>query len=346
MDFHREAYLPVNFNLSNFYNLSNPYNFQHQFTTFIKPIMNHSSILVIGSTNTDMVIKTGHLPAPGETILGGSFFMNPGGKGANQAVAAKRLGGNVTFIAKTGNDIFGEGAIKLFKEEGIHADHIMTDPLHPSGIALITVDQNAENTIVVASGANAHLLPADLDHATEAIQHAALILMQLEIPLVTVNYIAALAAANGSRVILNPAPACRLPAGLLQHISIITPNETEAEMLSGIHVTDMDSARAAALAIRLKGVDTVIITLGARGAFILNSEMELLVPAPAVNAVDTTAAGDVFNGALAVALSEGRSLAEAVGFGCKAAAISVTRLGAQAAAPYRHEVEQLSHKST
>jgi len=301
--------------------------------------MNPSSIVVIGSTNTDMVIMSEHLPAPGETILGGNFFMNPGGKGANQAVAAQRLGGNVTFIAKTGNDIFGERSARLFKEEGINTDFLLTDPVNPSGVALITIDKNAENTIVVASGANATLSSADIEPATDVIKNAAIVLMQLEIPLDTVLYAAELAATNGAKVILNPAPACPLPDALFQHISIITPNETEAEMLSGIRVTDIESAKAAALALRNKGVDTVIITLGAKGAFINNAEMELLIPSPVVKAVDTTAAGDVFNGALAVALSEGYALTDAINFGCNAAAISVTRLGAQAAAPYRHEID-------
>ncbi|MBS1524005.1 MAG: ribokinase [Bacteroidetes bacterium] len=301
--------------------------------------MNHPSIVIVGSTNTDMVIRTDHLPAPGETILGGSFFINPGGKGANQAVAAKRLGGHVAFIAKTGNDLFGEAAVKLFKEEGIKTDHILTDPLHPSGVALITVDKQAENTIVVASGANAALFPADLGAATEVIQSAGFILMQLEIPLMTVTYVAELASVMGAKIILNPAPACQLPDDLLRHISIITPNETEAEMLTGIHITDLAGARAAAQVIREKGVETVVITLGAKGALISQAGIDELIPAPIVEAVDTTAAGDVFNGALAVALAEGRLLREAVDFGCKAAAISVTRLGAQAAAPYRHEIE-------
>ena len=300
--------------------------------------MNPASIVVIGSTNTDMVIMSEHLPAPGETILGGSFFMNPGGKGANQAVAAKRLGGEVTFIAKTGNDIFGERSVRMFKEEGINTDYLLTDPQNPSGVALITIDKHAENTIVVASGANASLYPTDLEPAIDVIKNAAIVLMQLEIPLETVLYAAEMAATNGVRVILNPAPACPLPEELFQYISIITPNETEAEMLSGIRITNLESARIAALTIRAKGVTTVIITLGASGAFISNAEMEMLVPSPVVKAVDTTAAGDVFNGALAVALAEGLSLTGAVDFGCKAAAISVTRLGAQAAAPYRHEI--------
>jgi ribokinase len=303
------------------------------------------SILVIGSTNTDMVIKADHLPGPGETILGGNFFMNPGGKGANQAVAAKRLGGDVTLIAKTGNDIFGKRSVQLFKEEGIDIDHLITDPDHPSGVALITIDKNAENCIVVASGANATLSPADIEPAIDLIKQGTLILMQLEIPLDTVAYVASVAASRQARVILNPAPACPLPAALLQNISIITPNKKEAEMLAGAQITDMESIRAAALAIRQKGVETVIITLGAQGAFISNKGMEKLILSPVVSAVDTTAAGDVFNGALAVALSEGWTLADAVAFGCKAASISVTRLGAQSAAPYRHEVVLISKPS-
>jgi ribokinase len=300
--------------------------------------MNLSPIVVIGSTNTDMVIMAEHLPAPGETILGGSFFMNPGGKGANQAVAAKRLGGDVTFIAKTGNDIFGERSVRMFKQEGINTDFLLADPINPSGVALITIDKHAENTIVVASGANGMLCPADLQPANDVIKNAAILLMQLEIPMETVLYAAEMAATGGARVILNPAPACALPEDLFQYISIITPNETEAEMLSGVRITNLESARIAALAIHAKGVKTIIITLGASGAFISNGDMELLVPSPVVYAVDTTAAGDVFNGALAVALAEDLSLTDAVDFACKAAAISVTRLGAQAAAPYRHEI--------
>jgi ribokinase len=302
--------------------------------------MDSASIVVIGSTNTDMVIRADHLPAPGETLLGGSFFMNPGGKGANQAVAAKRLGGDVTFIAKTGSDIFGVDALRSFIREGIHVNYMLTDPDTPSGVALITVDQHAENTIVVAPGANGTLSSSDLDHATDVIKSAAIVLMQLETPLETVTKAAALVASGNGIVILNPAPACPLPNDLLKNISIITPNETEAEMLSGIHITDNESVRTAAHAIRQKGVDTVIITLGAKGAYILGKDIEQLVEAPIVEAIDTTAAGDVFNGALAAGLAEGLSLVEAVEFGCHAASISVTRLGAQAAAPYRHEIEK------
>lgn len=306
-------------------------------STKSKAIM-QPSIVVIGSSNTDMVIKAEHLPQPGETVLGGTFLMNPGGKGANQAVAAARLGGKVTFIGKTGNDIFGRQAIQLFKEEGINTQYILEDPKHPSGVALITVDKNAENCIVVASGANAALTPKDIQKAETEINNAAIVLMQLEIPVDTVAAAAKTAAANNIKVILNPAPVCALPEELVRNTSIITPNKTEAEMLSGIHVNDMQSAIAAGKIIMEKGVETVIITLGAEGALVITDGIIETIPAPYAEAIDTTAAGDVFNGALAVAIGEGSSILDAVSFACHAAAISVTRMGAQASAPYRNEV--------
>lgn len=296
-------------------------------------------ILVVGSTNTDMVIKARHLPRPGETILGGTFFMNPGGKGANQAVAAARLGAPVTFICKTGSDIFGHQSQQLFEEEGINTSYIFSDSEHPSGVALITVDEQAENCIVVASGANANLLPVDLAKVEEAIEHADLILMQLEIPMETVEYVVGKGACLGKKVILNPAPAHPLSAGLLKKLYLITPNETEAEMISGVKITDEVSAVEAARVLSEMGVQNVIITLGSKGALAYCEGNVDFVPALKVEAVDTTAAGDVFNGALTVALAEGRSLTEAVRFACKASAISVTRAGAQSSAPYRNEVD-------
>lgn len=188
---------------------------------------------MVGSSNTDMVIKAGHLPRPGETILGGTFFMNPGGKGANQAVAIARLGASVTFICKTGSDIFGHQSQQLFEEEGINTSYIFSDSEHPSGVALITVDEHAENCIVVASGANANLLPSDLAKAEEAIDQADIVLMQLEIPMETVEYVAEIAYRKNKKVILNPAPAHSLSPSLLKRLYMITPNETEAEMISG-----------------------------------------------------------------------------------------------------------------
>jgi len=301
--------------------------------------INKGKILVVGSSNTDMVIQANHLPGPGETILGTSFFMNPGGKGANQAVAAVRLGGEVSFICKTGNDIFGKQSKTLFEQEGINTSNLFSDTSHPSGVALITVDKNAENCIVVASGANATLSRGDLMKCTAAFEEATIILMQLEIPLETVDYVAETAAANKIKVILNPAPACELPDTLLSNISIITPNETEAEMLSGIKVDSIESAEKAARAIQARGVKTVIITMGSNGAFVLDEARFAHIAGYRVNAVDTTAAGDVFNGALAVALAEEKSVMEATAFACNAAAISVTRLGAQSSAPYKKELE-------
>ncbi len=296
-------------------------------------------VLVVGSSNTDMVIKAAHLPRPGETILGGTFFMNPGGKGANQAVAIARLGGPVTFICKTGSDIFGHQSQQLFEEEGINTSYVFSDSENPSGVALITVDEKAENCIVVASGANANLLPSDLAKAEEAIEQADLVLMQLEVPMETVRFVANIAWQKGKKVILNPAPAHPLPADLLRHLYLITPNETEAEMITGVKITDETSAGEAARVLAGMGVQHVIITLGSKGALIYSDGKAEMVPALKVEAVDTTAAGDVFNGALTVALSEGRSLKEAARFACKASAISVTRVGAQSSAPYRNEVD-------
>ena len=265
--------------------------------------------------------------------------MNPGGKGANQAVAVARLGGTGLVFCKTGSDIFGHQSQRLFEEEGIDTSYIFSDPKNPSGVALITVDAHAENCIVVASGANANLLPTDLAKAEEAIEQAELILMQLEIPMDTVEFVAKTAWKKNKRVILNPAPAQPLSAALLRHLYMITPNETEAEMISGVKITDEVSAEKAAQVIMEMGVQNVIITLGSKGALIYCDSMVDMVPAIKVEAVDTTAAGDIFNGALTVALAEGRDLREAVRFACKASAISVTRVGAQSSAPYRNEVD-------
>lgn len=295
-------------------------------------------LLVVGSSNTDMVIKTDHLPRAGETVLGGTFFMNPGGKGANQAVAAARLGVAVTFICKTGNDIFGHQSQQLLEEEGIDTSYVFSDIRNPSGVALITVDAHAENCIVVASGANANLLPSDLEKAEEAIDHCDIVLMQLEIPIETVEYVARIAHQKSKKVILNPAPAHPLSKELLGHLYLITPNETEAEMLSGIKITDTGSAEDAAKEIYRLGVENVVITLGSKGALIYDGRAFKKVDAFRVKAIDTTAAGDVFNGALCSALLEGQALPEAVRFACKAASISVTRNGARESAPYRNEI--------
>jgi ribokinase len=296
-------------------------------------------ILVIGSSNTDMVVRADRLPRPGETVLGGTFFMNPGGKGANQAVAAARLGGQVAFVCKTGDDLFGSEARRLFREEGIDTSHLLTDPSAPSGVALITVDRQAENCIVVAPGANANLTPDDLRRAASAFEQADIVLLQLEIPMETVEQAALTACATGKRVVLNPAPATAIPARLLAALDLITPNETEAEAITGIRIADRRTADEAARRLAATGAKQVVITLGAQGALVYEAGQSRIVEGYPVRAVDTTAAGDVFNGALVVALAEGKPLEEAARFACKAAAISVTRPGAQGSIPTRAEVE-------
>jgi ribokinase len=295
-------------------------------------------IIVIGSSNTDMVIKAEKFPLPGETILGGEFFLFPGGKGANQAVAAARLGGKVTFIAKVGNDIFGEQALQQFKAEGIITDYVVKDPKHPTGVALITVDAKGENTIVVAQGSNGKLSAEDVNKGAGEFAMASFILTQLETPLDTIMHVAKISSANGKKLILNPAPAQELPASLFPYLYLITPNETETEVLTGIKISDQSSIKQAAEKLRDKGVANVIITLGSEGAYLYQDGSGAIIPTRKVKAVDTTAAGDVFNGALAVALAEGNTLKQAVEFANHAAAISVTKMGAQSSAPYRKEI--------
>lgn len=296
-------------------------------------------ILVIGSSNTDMVIKTEKLPGPGETILGGKFLLNPGGKGANQAVAATRLGCRVTFVGKRGNDLFGNQTVGLLMREGIDTEFFIKDPELPSGVALITVDSNGENSIVVAPGANGNLLPEDLPDEIFDGNRYPILLLQLEIPVETVVYAIKKAYKSGIKTILNPAPARNLPSDVLKFVSYLTPNEIEAEALTGISISDPVSCHKAATDLSGKGVKNVIITLGETGAYVLSEEFTGLIEGIKVDAVDTTAAGDIFNGALAVALAEGKDLKDAVFFANKAAALSVTRLGAQASAPFRNEVE-------
>jgi ribokinase len=295
-------------------------------------------IYVIGSSNTDMVVKTEKLPLPGETVIGGTFFMNPGGKGANQAVAAARLGGRVTFIARVGADLFGSQALQQFQKENIDTRFITQDPENPSGVALIGVDRQGENTIIVAPGSNRQLNVKDVANAFEHIEEKSIILIQLEIPQETVEFAILSGKKKNCDVILNPAPVQPVDDNALRNLSIITPNETEAEMLTRIRITDLKTAEQAARQLHQSGVPNVIITLGSKGAFVSTGSNGKLVDAPKVTAVDTTAGGDCFNGALAVALAEGMKIEEAVGFACKAASLSVTRMGAQSSMPYRKEV--------
>lgn len=297
-----------------------------------------NKILVIGSSNTDMVIKTDKLPKPGETILGGTFLLNPGGKGANQAVAAIRLGGKVTFVMKRGNDLFGNQTVGLLMREGIDTEYVIKDNDLPSGVALITVDSKGENSIVVAPGANGSLKPEDIPADLFDCGRFDIMLLQLEIPIETVEYCIRQASKCRMRVILNPAPAHKLPDEILSLVWMVTPNEIEAQELSGIKISGQASAARAAEELCSKGIKNVIITMGESGAYVRSESFTGMVEGIKVNAVDTTAAGDVFNGALAVAIAEGMKIDTAVRFANRAASISVTRMGAQASAPYRNEI--------
>jgi ribokinase len=297
-------------------------------------------ILVVGSSNTDMIIRLERIPRPGETVLGGEFLTAAGGKGANQAVAAARAGAAVTFVARVGRDDLGDRALAGLRRDRIGVNRVVRDAAAPSGVALIFVGRDGANSIAVAAGANGRLTAGDVERAESAFASASVLLLQLEIPLVAVEAAVALAARAGVRVILNPAPAQRLPRKLLRQVDILTPNETEAEGLTGIRVQDDASAGRAVKALRQQGVGVVILTLGARGACVATGDTSTIVRGFKVKPVDTVAAGDVFNGALAVALAEGQLLPDAVRFAHAAAAISVTRPGAQPSAPTRAEINR------
>ncbi len=302
--------------------------------------MANTNIVVVGSSNTDFIVKLKRIPKPGETLLGGEFFTAAGGKGANQAVAAARAGGQVSLVARVGSDVFGDRAIAGFVEDGIDVTHVTRDPRAASGAALIFVARDGENCIAVASGANGRLCPADAKKAGPVIAQAKVLLMQLETPLNTLVTAARLAASAGALVILNPAPARTVPNQLLRHVAILTPNESEAELLTGVKLKSIATAEKAAAKLRDRGIQTVVLTLGARGALISNEQGTQTIAGFKVKALDATAAGDVFNGALAVALTEGRPLSQAVRMANAAAAISVTRVGAQPSIPTREMIER------
>lgn len=305
--------------------------------------MVNKRILVIGSSNTDMTIKSDNLPLPGQTILGGRFVMGPGGKGANQAVAAKRLGGNVEFICKVGHDIFGKNAADGYKKEGIDISHILYST-EPSGVALILVDKTGENVISVAPGANGDLSVEDIESIANVIKEANYLILQLEIPTDAVIRAAKIAHEAGVYVILNPAPACKLPNELFQYISLITPNQTETELMTGVKLINEQSFITAVENFNRMGVKDVIITLGSKGSLVCYDGKNEFVPAIKVDAVDATAAGDTFCGAVCVALSQGKNLKEAAVFATKAASLTVQKMGAQDSIPSITDINMFSNQ--
>ena len=301
---------------------------------------NKPKICVVGSSNIDLVVKSRRLPSQGETILGGEFLMVPGGKGANQAVAAAKLGAQVYFVAKLGEDIFGTQSFTNFKKEGVNTKYVTRTNKALSGVASIAVDEAGNNTIVVAPGANHLLISQDVKRAESAIASCGAIVAQLEIPVKTVEFAARLAKKFKIPFILDPAPAQKLSSALFAMTDVIKPNETEARILTGVEVTDAKTAGRAAGKLLERGVKTIIITMGAKGCFVLNNEINEFFPAKKVKAVDSTAAGDAFVGGLAFCIARGKTILEAVLFASNVAALSVTKMGAQSSMPSMKEVEK------
>lgn len=306
----------------------------------------HPKVVVVGSINRDLSVQVASLPSRGQTVLGDGFASVSGGKGANQAVAAARFGASVSFVGRLGRDVFGDELLAGLQAHEIRVEHVLRDADSPSGIALILIDEQGDNCITVAPGANAKLSVSDVDAARAVIADADIVLLQLEIADDVAQYAAQIASENNVPVILNPAPAKKLDLEFLKSVTVMTPNASEAEFYSGIRVVDAESARQAANVIRVGGVERVVITMGEAGAYYSDENgLGHLVSAPVVNAVDSTAAGDVFNGVLSVLMAEQQPIEEAILQANAAAAISVTRRGAQNSVPSREEVEEFLARS-
>ena len=301
-----------------------------------------SKIYVIGSSNTDMVVKSNFLPKPGETVIGDTFLMNPGGKGANQAVSACKLGADVTFITKVGNDMFGKKALNNFKKIGIKTDYIRIDKNNSSGVAIIMVDKSGENSISVAPGANNSLTIKDVNFIEEKLKADDYVLIQLEIPKTVVEYLIEICNKLKVKLILNPAPFQKISDYHLSQVNTITPNEIETEYLSGIKVKDKETAKKASEILINKGIKNIIITLGENGAFLVNNETEKYYTPHTVREVKASVgAGDAFTGILGASLSSGMILDEAIKIAIVGSALSTTKDGAQESMPYYSEIEEI-----
>ena len=296
------------------------------------------NICVIGSLNMDLVVKVDTMPKGGQTLIGSNFKEVPGGKGANQAVAMARLGGNVSMIGKVGNDGFGQTLLNALKADNVNTDYIGIEE-GPTGVALITVDKNAENSIVVAPGANFKVAVEDIDNNIESINNSDIVVVQLETPLETIKYGLKKAKEAGKYTILNPAPAVVLEDEIIKNVDLLTPNETELEVLSGVEINTEDDIKRAAQIMIDKGVKELIVTLGSKGSLYINKERSMFKSAYKVQAVDTTAAGDSYTGALSVAFANGKNIEEAMDFASKVGALSVMKEGAQSSLPTLKDVE-------
>lgn len=306
----------------------------------MKNKMNH--IVVVGSLNMDLVVRVPHMPIPGETVLGNDFQNIPGGKGANQAVGAARMGARVTMIGKVGNDEFGKALTKNLANEGVGISHISVDEKEATGIAMITLDQNGQNSIVVASGANMALKPEDIHTAWKKISDIDVLVMPLEVSLECVEEAVRLATESSVKVILNPAPAQKLSDDLLKKVDVLVPNESETSLLTGLAVESIEDAKIAAKSLLEKGAGAIVLTLGSRGALLISENQPAIISTPyKVNVVDTTAAGDSFVAALSVGVVEGLPLENALRQATAAGALAVTKMGAQPCMPTKKEVNEL-----
>ena len=303
-----------------------------------------SNIIVVGSLNADLVVRTPRFPQPGETISGEDLQIIPGGKGANQAVAAARQGTPTAMVGRVGNDSFGPELIGNLKQNGVDTSHVQVDSESATGTAIIVVDEKGQNSIVLSPGGNGRVTPADLDNLSFA--DASLLLLQLEIPVAAVLAAVKRAKESGLRVLLNPAPARPLPEELLSLPDFIVPNESELSLLTELPVQDIPSAEKAAKTLLERGIQNVIVTLGANGALIVNRELTKHIPSFKVDVVDTTAAGDAFIGGFASALLQNKSMEEAVQYGCACGALAATKFGAQPSLPTKEEVETFLRRSS